>query len=43
MEEIKLSNDVFEQIKDFVHWNLTGKQDWLINKLILNEKLKKTV
>ena len=34
MEEIKLSDDVFEQIKDFVRWHLT-------EKLILNEELKK--
>ena len=39
MEEIKLSDDVFEQIKDFVHYNLTEEQKLLIDKLILNEKL----
>jgi hypothetical protein len=41
MEEIKLSVDVFEQIKDFVHWKLTDEQSLLIDKLILNEELKK--
>src|SRR5436309_639664 len=40
MEEIKLSNDVFEQIKDFVHYDLTEEQELLIDKLILNEELK---
>ena len=40
MEEIKLSDDVFDQIKDFNHWNLTEKQKLLIDKLILNEELK---
>ena len=40
MEEIKLSDDVFEQIKDFVYYNLTEEQKLLIDKLILNEELK---
>ncbi|GBB97328.1 hypothetical protein RclHR1_02970003 [Rhizophagus clarus] len=40
MEEPKLSEDVFEQIKDFDHQKLTEKQNLLIDKLILNEKLK---
>ena len=42
MEEIKLSDDVFEQIKDFDHrWKrLTEEQKLLIDKLILNEELK---
>src|SRR5579871_4678571 len=40
MEEIKLSDDVFEQIKDFHHKYLTEEQKLLINKLILNEELK---
>ena len=40
MEEIKLSDDVFEQIKDFVHYDLTEEQNLLIDKLILNEELK---
>jgi hypothetical protein len=39
MEEIKLSDDVFEQIKDFIHWKLTDEQSLLIDKLILNEEL----
>ncbi|GBB87507.1 hypothetical protein RclHR1_00140011 [Rhizophagus clarus] len=43
MDEIKLSNDVFEQIKDFPSsfWDLTEEQKSLIDKLILNEELKK--
>ena len=40
MEEIKLSDDVIDQIKDFDCWNLTEEQELLIDKLILNEKLK---
>src|SRR5436189_3429236 len=40
MEEIKLSDDVFEQIKDFSHQRLTEEQTLLIDKLILNEELK---
>src|ERR1043165_8255602 len=40
MEEIKLSEDVFDQIKDFDHENLTEEQKLLIDKLILNEELK---
>ncbi|UZO22852.1 uncharacterized protein OCT59_015201 [Rhizophagus irregularis] len=40
MEEFKLSDDVFEKIKDFNYWNLTNKQEFLIDKLILNEELK---
>jgi hypothetical protein len=46
MEEFKLSDDVINQIKDFDHsdyWNsnLTEEQELLIDKLILNEELKK--
>jgi hypothetical protein len=40
MEEIKLSDDVIEQIKDFDIGNLTEEQKLLIDKLILNEELK---
>ncbi|GBB83385.1 hypothetical protein RclHR1_10100002 [Rhizophagus clarus] len=40
MDEIKLSDIVFEQIKDFVHWDLTKGEESLIDKLILNEELK---
>src|SRR5438046_10677529 len=42
MEEIKLSDDVIEQIKDFDYrlWHLTEEQNLLIDKLILNEELK---
>ncbi|UZO22876.1 uncharacterized protein OCT59_015225 [Rhizophagus irregularis] len=40
MEGFKLSDDVFELIKDFTYWNLTDEQELLIDKLILNEELK---
>ena len=40
MEEIKLNDDVIEQIKDFDIDNLTEEQKLLIDKLILNEELK---
>jgi hypothetical protein len=40
MEEFILSDDVFEQIKDFDYEDLTEEQSLLINKLILNEELK---
>src|SRR3954453_11943237 len=40
MEEIKLSDDVIDQIKDFDHEELTEEQKSLIDKLILNEELK---
>ena len=40
MEEIKLSDDVIDQIKDFEHWKLTEEQELLIDKLMLNEELK---
>ena len=42
MEEIKLSDDVIEQIKDFDHRSLTEEQESLIDKLILNEELRKS-
>src|SRR4051812_38398296 len=41
MEEIKLSDVVFDQIKDFDRWILTDEQESLIDKLILNEELKR--
>ncbi|GBB97947.1 hypothetical protein RclHR1_03100009 [Rhizophagus clarus] len=41
MEEFKLSDDVFDQIKDFDRYRLTNKQSLLIGKLILNDGLKK--
>src|ERR1700733_1891651 len=41
MEEIRLSDDVFEQIKDYDHRYLTEEQNLLIDKLILNDELKK--
>ena len=40
MDEIKLSNDVFDQIKYFDCWSLTEEQELLIDKLILSEELK---
>ncbi|GBB97946.1 hypothetical protein RclHR1_03100008 [Rhizophagus clarus] len=40
MEELKLSDDVIEQIKDFDHDRLTNEQSLLIDKLILDEELK---
>ena len=40
MEVELISDDVFEQIKDFVYWHLTEEQESLVNKLILNEELK---
>ena len=40
MEEIKLSYDVIEQIKEFNHRKLTEEQKLLIDKLIPNEELK---
>ncbi|CAB4403140.1 unnamed protein product [Rhizophagus irregularis] len=40
MEEFKLSDDVFEQIKDFNRWKLTDEQTLLIDKLILDKELK---
>ncbi|UZO13078.1 uncharacterized protein OCT59_004584 [Rhizophagus irregularis] len=40
MDEIKLSDDVFEQIKDFNHFILTEEQKSLIDKLITDEELK---
>ncbi|PKC63515.1 hypothetical protein RhiirA1_463682, partial [Rhizophagus irregularis] len=40
MDEIKLSDDVFEQIKDFKHRNLTKEQESLIDKLITDEEIK---
>ncbi|EXX57008.1 Cdc15p [Rhizophagus irregularis DAOM 197198w] len=40
MEEFKLSDDVFEQIKDFNYRKLTDEQKLLIEKLILDEELK---
>ncbi|GBC18495.1 kinase-like domain-containing protein [Rhizophagus irregularis DAOM 181602=DAOM 197198] len=42
IEEFMLSDDVFEQIKDFGnYYHLTDEQTLLIDKLILNEELKK--
>ena len=41
MEEIKqLSDEVYEQIKDFNRYHLTEEQELLVDKLILDEELK---
>ncbi|EXX62737.1 kinase-like domain-containing protein [Rhizophagus irregularis DAOM 181602=DAOM 197198] len=40
MDEIKLSNDVIEQIEDFDHYLLTEEQKLLIDKLITDKELK---
>ena len=40
MEQKYLSDDVFEQIKDFDRYDLTEEQQLLIDKLILNQELK---
>ncbi|UZN98930.1 uncharacterized protein OCT59_000213 [Rhizophagus irregularis] len=40
MDEIKLSDDVFEQIENFNRWNLTKEQESLIDKLITDEEFK---
>ncbi|EXX61410.1 hypothetical protein RirG_171420 [Rhizophagus irregularis DAOM 197198w] len=41
MEEFMITDDVFEQIKYFDRRDLTEEQSLLIDKLILNEELKK--
>src|ERR1700722_6856748 len=41
MEQKYLSDDIIEQIKDFKCYYLTEEQKLLIDKLILNEELKK--
>ena len=41
MEELKqLDDGVYEQIKDFDRYDLTGEQKSLVDKLILDEELK---
>ncbi|UZO14349.1 uncharacterized protein OCT59_005809 [Rhizophagus irregularis] len=40
MDEIKLSDDIFEQIKDFEYQKLTEEQKSLIDKLITDKELK---
>ncbi|POG78606.1 kinase-like domain-containing protein [Rhizophagus irregularis DAOM 181602=DAOM 197198] len=40
MDEIKLSDVVIEQIKDFDYWELTEEQESLIDKLITDKELK---
>ncbi|PKB92912.1 hypothetical protein RhiirA5_442943, partial [Rhizophagus irregularis] len=39
MDEIKLSDDVFEQIKKFDRYHLTEEQNSLIDKLIIDKEL----
>ncbi|GBC20346.2 kinase-like domain-containing protein [Rhizophagus irregularis DAOM 181602=DAOM 197198] len=41
MDEIKLSDDVFEQLKEFCHYDLTEEQKSLIDKLITDKELNK--
>jgi hypothetical protein len=41
MKQEYLSDDEIEQIKDFIHYKLSKEQKLLIDKLILNEELKK--
>jgi len=42
MEELKqLDDGVYEQIKDFDHYDLTEEQESLVDKLILDGELKK--
>ena len=42
MEEVKgISDDVYEQIKDFKYYFLTNEQWSLIDKLVLNDELKR--
>ena len=40
MKQNYISDDVFEQTKDFIHWELNEEQKLLIDKLIPNEELK---
>lgn len=40
MKDIKISDNIFEQIKVFDHLYLTEEQNLLINKPILNKELK---
>ncbi|RGB26939.1 kinase-like domain-containing protein [Rhizophagus diaphanus] len=40
MGEVKLSNEVIEQIRGFNHWNLTKEQETLIDKVITDKNLK---
>ncbi|PKK59721.1 hypothetical protein RhiirC2_762420, partial [Rhizophagus irregularis] len=40
MDEIKLSNDVIEQIKEFKYYDLTEGQESLIDELITDKELK---
>ena len=42
MEQSYISDDVFEQIKDFEHYYLTEEQKLLIDKLIPNEEFKQS-
>ncbi|RGB22723.1 hypothetical protein C1646_822438 [Rhizophagus diaphanus] len=40
LEEFKISDDAYEQIKDFSRSHLTEEQELLVDKLILNEEIK---
>ncbi|CAB4420265.1 unnamed protein product [Rhizophagus irregularis] len=40
VDEDKLNDDVFKQIKDFKFRELTEEQESLIDKLIINKELK---
>ncbi|EXX78382.1 hypothetical protein RirG_015510 [Rhizophagus irregularis DAOM 197198w] len=40
MEEYRISDDVYEQIKDFSFRNLTEEQELFVDKLILNKEIK---
>ena len=40
MEENKLSDYVFQQIKDFTFYELTKEQESIVDELILNEELR---
>jgi hypothetical protein len=40
MEEIKLNDDIIDQIKDFKSWRATKEQKLLIDELILNKELR---
>jgi hypothetical protein len=40
MEEFRISNEVYEQIKDFSYVRPTEEQELLVDKLILNEEIK---
>jgi hypothetical protein len=43
MDEIKLSDDVIEQIKDFNYLRLTKEQESLMDRLIFNKNKKNVI